>query len=70
MTRPCQDTVVDHLIALLAWLFALARCLNRARRGKLQVVITEGNIRPVVPLVAAKFASECNYIFLGVLLMF
>ena len=34
--------------------------LNRARRGKLQVVITEGHIRPVVPLVAAKFASECN----------
>ncbi|KAG0549623.1 hypothetical protein BDA96_01G270700 [Sorghum bicolor] len=36
--------------------------LNRARRGQLQVVITEGNIRPVVPLVAAKFASECNII--------
>jgi hypothetical protein len=36
--------------------------LNRARRGKLQVVITEGNIRPVVPLVAAKYASECNII--------
>jgi len=36
--------------------------LNRARRGKLQVVITEGHIRPVVPLVAAKFASECNII--------
>jgi hypothetical protein len=36
--------------------------LNRARRGKLQVVITEGNIRLVVPLVAAKFASECNII--------
>ncbi|XP_025877465.1 uncharacterized protein [Oryza sativa Japonica Group] len=36
--------------------------LNRACRGKLQVVITEGNIRPVVPLVAAKFATECNII--------
>ncbi|CAD6204184.1 unnamed protein product [Miscanthus lutarioriparius] len=36
--------------------------LNRARRGKLQVVITEGHIRPVVPLVATKFASECNII--------
>lgn len=36
--------------------------LNRTRRGKLQVVITEGNIRPVVPLVAAKYASECNII--------
>ncbi|KAG0543419.1 hypothetical protein BDA96_02G189500 [Sorghum bicolor] len=36
--------------------------LNRARRGKLQVVIPEGNIRPLVPLVAAKYASECNII--------
>ncbi|CAD6336848.1 unnamed protein product [Miscanthus lutarioriparius] len=36
--------------------------LNRACRGKLQVVITEGHIRPVVPLVVAKFASECNII--------
>ncbi|BAS90110.1 Os04g0519100 [Oryza sativa Japonica Group] len=43
----------------------MGRCLqrlNRACRGKLQVVITEGNIRPVVPLVAAKFATECNII--------
>jgi hypothetical protein len=24
------------------------------------VVITEGNIRPLVPLVAAKYATECN----------
>ena len=36
--------------------------INRARRGKLQVVITEGNIRPLVPFVAAKYASECNII--------
>ena len=36
--------------------------LNRARRGKLQVVITEGNIRPLVPFVDAKYASECNII--------
>ncbi|CAD6341455.1 unnamed protein product [Miscanthus lutarioriparius] len=36
--------------------------LNRAYRGKLQVVITKGNIRPVVPLIAAKFATECNII--------
>ncbi|XP_066359426.1 uncharacterized protein [Miscanthus floridulus] len=36
--------------------------LNRAHRGKLQVVITKGNIRPVVPLIAAKFATECNII--------
>ena len=34
--------------------------LSHARRGKLQVVITEGRIRPVVPLVAAKWATECN----------
>ena len=34
--------------------------LSRARRGKLAVVITEGKKRPVVPLVAAKFATECN----------
>ncbi|CAN6272466.1 unnamed protein product [Urochloa humidicola] len=36
--------------------------LSRARRGKLQVVITEGHQRPLVPLVAAKFATECNII--------
>jgi len=34
--------------------------LSRAQRGKLAVVITEGKKRPVVPLVAAKFATECN----------
>jgi hypothetical protein len=34
--------------------------MSRARRGKLQVVINEGSIRPVVPLVAAKWATECN----------
>ncbi|KAL6602752.1 hypothetical protein ACP70R_043113 [Stipagrostis hirtigluma subsp. patula] len=34
--------------------------LCRARRGKLPVVIQEGKIRPLVPLVAAKFATECN----------
>jgi hypothetical protein len=34
--------------------------LSRARRGKLHVIIPEGKIRPVVPLVAAKFATECN----------
>ncbi|PUZ50911.1 hypothetical protein GQ55_6G112400 [Panicum hallii var. hallii] len=34
--------------------------LTRARRGKLPVVITQGNTRPLVPLVAAKFATECN----------
>ncbi|WVZ71512.1 hypothetical protein U9M48_020091 [Paspalum notatum var. saurae] len=34
--------------------------MNRARRGKLPVVITEGRIRPVTPILAAKFATECN----------
>jgi hypothetical protein len=34
--------------------------LTRARRSKIPVVITEGNIRPLVPLVAAKYATECN----------
>jgi hypothetical protein len=34
--------------------------MNRARRGKLPIVITEGRIRPVAPIVAAKFATECN----------
>uniref|UniRef100_A0A0A8Y1Q0 Uncharacterized protein n=1 Tax=Arundo donax TaxID=35708 RepID=A0A0A8Y1Q0_ARUDO len=34
--------------------------LSRARHGKLSVVITKGRIRPVVPLVATKFATECN----------
>jgi hypothetical protein len=36
--------------------------LNRARRGKLRVIITAGHQRPLVPLVAAKFATECNII--------
>ncbi|TVT98720.1 hypothetical protein EJB05_55950 [Eragrostis curvula] len=34
----------------------------RARRSKLPVVIPEGMIRPVIPLVDAKFATECNII--------
>jgi hypothetical protein len=29
-------------------------------RGRLQVVIPEGKTRHVVPLIAAKFATECN----------
>ncbi|TVU25401.1 hypothetical protein EJB05_27896 [Eragrostis curvula] len=36
--------------------------MNRARRCKLPIVIPEGMTRPVVPLVAAKFATECNII--------
>lgn len=34
--------------------------LNRGRRGRLPVVITKGNIRSLVPVIAAKFATECN----------
>jgi hypothetical protein len=34
--------------------------LTRAHHGKLPVVILEGMTRPVVPIVAAKFATECN----------
>jgi hypothetical protein len=34
--------------------------LTQARHGKLPVVILEGMTRPVVPIVAAKFATECN----------
>jgi hypothetical protein len=34
--------------------------LARAHHGKLPVVITEGMIRPVIPIVAAKYAIECN----------
>jgi hypothetical protein len=36
--------------------------LSRARRGKLAVIITEGRTRPVVPLIAAKFATKCNIV--------
>lgn len=34
--------------------------INRSRRGKLPVVIPEGYIRPVVPMIAAKYATKCN----------
>jgi hypothetical protein len=34
--------------------------LTRDHRGKLQVVIAEGMTRPIVPIVVAKFATECN----------
>jgi hypothetical protein len=34
--------------------------LTRARRGKLPVVKPEGMTRPVIPIVVAKFATECN----------
>ncbi|KAG2580312.1 hypothetical protein PVAP13_6NG333400 [Panicum virgatum] len=34
--------------------------LTRAHGAKLPVVITEGNIRPVEPKIAAMYATECN----------
>jgi hypothetical protein len=34
--------------------------LTRAHHGKLPVVIPEGMTSPVVPIVTAKFATECN----------
>jgi hypothetical protein len=33
---------------------------TRAHHGKLLVVIPKGMTRPVVPIVVAKFATECN----------
>ncbi|CAN6329473.1 unnamed protein product, partial [Urochloa humidicola] len=36
--------------------------LTRARHSKLPIVIAEGKIRPVVPVIAAKWATECNII--------
>jgi hypothetical protein len=36
--------------------------LARAHRGKLPVVIPEGMTRTVIPIVAAKFASEYNIV--------
>ena len=34
--------------------------LDQSRRDKLPVVIPKGRIRPVSPLTAARFATECN----------
>ncbi|XP_048574065.1 uncharacterized protein LOC125554596 [Triticum urartu] len=34
--------------------------ITRRRQGKLSLVIPEGRIRPEAPLLAAKFATECN----------
>jgi hypothetical protein len=34
--------------------------MNQAMRGRLQAVILEGRTRHVVPLIVAKFATECN----------
>jgi hypothetical protein len=36
--------------------------LTRAYCGKLPVPIPEGMARPVVPIVAARFATECNIV--------
>jgi hypothetical protein len=35
---------------------------TRAHRGKLPVVIPEGMTRPVIPIVAVKFATECSIV--------
>jgi hypothetical protein len=34
--------------------------INRSRCGKLPIIIPEGSIRPLTPIIAAKFATECN----------
>ncbi|KAE8803280.1 hypothetical protein D1007_20865 [Hordeum vulgare] len=34
--------------------------ITRRRQGKLPLVIPEGSLRPEAPLLAAKFATECN----------
>ncbi|XP_039771805.1 uncharacterized protein LOC120639962 [Panicum virgatum] len=34
--------------------------MNWSRRGKLPIIIPEGYIRPVVPDIASKYATECN----------
>jgi hypothetical protein len=34
--------------------------ITRARRAKLPLVINEGKTRPLVPVIATKFATECN----------
>jgi len=34
--------------------------MNRSRRGKLPIIISKGNIRPLVPIITAKYATKCN----------
>ncbi|KAG2634388.1 hypothetical protein PVAP13_2NG169403 [Panicum virgatum] len=34
--------------------------MNWSRRGKLPIIIPEGHIRPLVPDIASKYATECN----------
>ncbi|EEC76611.1 hypothetical protein OsI_14479 [Oryza sativa Indica Group] len=63
----CEDDGTAQLEEEEPWIrgnnkgAALQR-LSRSRRGKLPVVIKEGDIRPLQPVVAAKFATECNII--------
>ncbi|XP_020403416.1 uncharacterized protein [Zea mays] len=59
ITQPGGKGVNQHRERGLNMGLGLQR-MNRARRGKLPIVITEGRIRPVAPIVAAKFATECN----------
>ena len=44
--------------------------LTRAHGAKLPVVITEWNIRPVEPKIAAMYATECNIIVKNHILVF
>ena len=39
--------------------------INRARRGKLPIIIPEGHIRPVTQMIAAKYATKCNIVVRG-----
>uniref|UniRef100_K3XT05 Uncharacterized protein n=1 Tax=Setaria italica TaxID=4555 RepID=K3XT05_SETIT len=57
ITLPAGQNQMTNEVWLLNYNF---NRLTRAQCGKLPVVITEGNIRAVVPLVAAKFATKCN----------
>jgi hypothetical protein len=34
--------------------------INRSCCGKLPITIPEGSIRPLTPIIASKFATECN----------
>lgn len=36
--------------------------MNQSHRGKLPVIIPEGNIRPLSSVIAAKYATECNIV--------
>ena len=34
--------------------------MNWSRRGKLPIIMPEGHIKPLVPDIASKYATECN----------